>query len=144
MKNILITAWLLAVSVSSYAQNKSTMEKETIQELVKDFAAAVDKQDTAASAKYLDENFRVILNNFPQAGNTTLLSKDQYLGMMKAGKVGGSKRIISFLLADVQGNNAVVKVKLEGDKNIFTTYYNLIRKNEHWLIVGDMPEVITK
>jgi hypothetical protein len=84
------------------------------------------------------------LNNYNNSGTVASIGREQYLGMMETGKVGGNKRILSFLLIDIQDEAALVKLKLEGEKNVFINYYNLVKKNNEWLIVNDQPQISSK
>jgi hypothetical protein len=120
------------------------MEQQNVQNIFRHFTTAVDAQDAATAEKYLHSNFRVVLNNHNNSGTVTILSKEQYLAMMQAGKVGGDKRNIEFLLTDVQGAAATIKVHLNGSKNSFTNYYSLIKTNEGWLIINDLPQIVSK
>jgi membrane-bound lytic murein transglycosylase len=128
----------------SNAQNKNEMETKKIQALITAYAAAVDTKNTAAAEKFLDAEFRVVLNNYNNSGGTTILTKNQYLDMIKDGRAGGSKRTVSFLLNDIHDNAAVIKVKLERDNVVFTNYYSLIKRNNQWLVVNDIPQLISK
>lgn len=143
MKKILFIALLTVTVTVSNAQNKSKMNKQIIETIISDYASAVDAQDVTAAEKFLYKDFRVVLNNYNNSGGSTILSREQYLGMMKAGKVGGNKRELHILFSDVHEAAAVVKVELKGEKSIFTNYYNLINTNGQWLIVHDNPQIVT-
>lgn len=143
MKKILFIALLTVTVTVTHAQNKSKMNKQIIETLIRNYASAVDAQDVAAAEKFLDKDFRVVLNNYNNSGSSTILSREQYLGMMKAGKVGGNKRELHILFTDVHEAAAVVKVELKGEKTIFTNYYSLINANGQWLIVHDIPQIVT-
>lgn len=144
MKNILFTALLTVSLIQGNAQNINQMEKEKIESVITAFANAVDNSDIQTAAGYLHPDFRVVLGNFQNSGNTVILTKEKYLGMIKEGKVGGNKRTISILITDVQQEAALVKVKLEGAKNIFINYYSLLKKEDGWLIVNDIPQITSK
>lgn len=118
------------------------MEKQKIETVIREFAQAVDARNIQAAEKYLESNFRIVLNNHNNSGATVILSRQEYLSMMREGKVGGNKRIPTFLFTDVHENAASVKVQLAGELNIFTNYYSLIKRNEQWLIVNDIPQII--
>lgn len=144
MKKILLNV-LLALSIAAAnAQNKNEMENKKIQTLIAEYAAAVDIRNTEAAETFLDTEFRVVLNNYNNNGATTILTKAQYLGMIKDGKAGGNKRTASFVLTDIHENAAIVKVRLEGDKTVFTNYYSLIKRHNQWLIVNDIPQMLSK
>lgn len=142
MKKILFTVLLLPAIMQGNAQNENKMEKQKIETIIHDFTAAVDAGNANAAANYLDQHFRVVLNNYNNSGATVILSREQYIGMMQEGKVGGNKRKTTFLLTDVHENAALVKVVLAGEKNTFTNYYSLIKRNEQWLIVNDIPQIV--
>ncbi len=143
MKKILLNV-LLALSISGInAQNKNEMEKKKIETLITAYATAVDNRNTEAAEKFLDTEFRVVLINYNNSGATTIFPKAQYLGMIKDGNAGGKKRNVSFLPTDIHENAAIIKVKLEGDKTVFTNYYSLIKRNNQWLIVNDIPQIIS-
>jgi len=120
------------------------MEEQKIKQLITAYATAIDAGNATAAANFLDTEFRVVLNNYKNEGKTVILSRSQYLEMLLDGRAGGAKRILSFLLLDVYGNAAIAKVKLEGDKTIFNNYYSLIRRNDDWLVVNDIPQIESK
>lgn len=120
------------------------MEHKNLQRFIQHFVMAVDQQNAQDAAEYLDENFRVILNNQLAQGSTILLNKEQYLTMMRSGKVGGTPRTIEFLFTDIEETMAVIKVKLEGMTRRFITFYNLIKVGDDWKIISDIPVITDK
>ncbi|ULQ50952.1 nuclear transport factor 2 family protein [Flavihumibacter fluvii] len=144
MKQILLIVFLLFAIMEGNAQNKNKMEELFIQKIIENYATALDAQNVPEAEKFLDKEFRVVLNNYNNSGTIAILSREQYTGMMRSGKVGGNKRKVKFLLTDIHDNAAVVKVQLEGEKNIFTNYYSLIKNGGTWLIINDMPQIIAK
>jgi aldose sugar dehydrogenase len=144
MKKLLFIVLLSLGIVNSNAQNESKMENQKIQAVIRDYAAAVDAQNVTEAEKFMDIHFRVVLTNLNNSGVTTILSREQYTGMMRAGKVGGSKRQLTFLLTDIHQPAAIVKVKLEGEKNVFTNYFSLVKTDDQWLIAQDIPQIQSK
>ena len=144
MKFFFFIAMALTPFVHAVAQNKTSMELMTIQKRMEQYIAAVDAGDFKNAEKFLDNEFRVVLNNYNNSGTVASIGREQYLGMMETGKMGGNKRILSFLLIDIQDEAALVKLKLEGEKNVFINYYNLVKKNNEWLIVNDQPQISSK
>lgn len=120
------------------------MENKTVEDLILDYAVAVDTGNAACAEKFLDAAFRVVLHNYQNKGTTTIIAREQYLEMIQDGKVGGTKRNISLLLTHVHENAAIVIVRLEGAKSVFTNYYSLIKSNNEWLIVQDLPQIVNK
>lgn len=144
MKFLFLIAMALTQVAYAMAQNNTGMEYTTIQKNMEQYIAAVDAGDFRNAGKFLDNEFRVVLNNYNNSGAVVSIGREQYLGMMEAGKVGGNKRILSFLLIDIHENAALVKVKLEGEKNVFVNYYNLVKKKNEWMIVNDQPQITSK
>ncbi|ULQ55483.1 nuclear transport factor 2 family protein [Flavihumibacter rivuli] len=144
MKRILLPVLMMVTALTINAQNKNEMDNQKIETLITAYAAALDNSNTEAAEKFLDPEFRVVLHNYNNSGTTTILPKAQYLEMIRNGKAGGNKRTVSFSLIDVHGNAAIVKVKLEGEKTVFTNYYSLIKKQDDWMIVNDIPQIVSK
>lgn len=144
MKKIVFTAWLLAILSGSFAQRKSTMTNSKPEEVIRIFTKALDNRDIETVSGLLHPQFRVILANFQQSGKTITLTKEQYLTMLHEGKVGGQKRTLTVLISDTKGRNALLKVELEGEKQIFTNYYSLLEENGVWLVVQDLPHITNK
>ena len=144
IKKLLFIVLLSLGIANSNAQNKSKMENQKIEAMIRQYTAAVDAQNVPEAEKFMDNYFRVVLTNFNNSGVTTILSREQYTDMMRAGKVGGNKRQLTFLLADIHQPVAIVKVKLEGEKNVFTNYFSLVKTNDLWLIAQDIPQIQNK
>jgi Putative lumazine-binding len=119
-------------------------ENESIRKLVIDYVSAVDAQNVQEAGRYLEANFRVVLNNYKNLPEPALLSKEQYLTMMGEGKVGGNERSVSFEFIDSNLSVAIAKVILESESNVFRTYYHLIKKPSGWFILSDTPEIASK
>ena len=131
-------------SLLNLTQNKNEMENKKIETLITAYAKALDHQDAATAETFLDPEFRIVLNNHNNSGTTSILGRAQYLDMIREGKAGGVKRSISFLLTDLHENAAVVKVRLEGEKSVFTNYYSLLKRDDQWLVVNDIPQITAK
>lgn len=130
--------------LQNLTQNKNEMENKKIETLITAYAKALDHQDAATAETFLDPEFRIVLNNHNNSGTTSILGRAQYLDMIREGKAGGVKRSISFLLTDLHENAAVVKVRLEGEKSVFTNYYSLLKRDDQWLVVNDIPQITPK
>ena len=122
--------------------NQKKMQKKFIESLIQEYVTAVDAGDATTAEKFLHPTFRVVLPNYK--GQDTILTREQYTSMMKDGKVGGNKRQLTVLLSDVHDNAALIKVKMEGEVNTFTNYYNLIKVKGSWMIVNDIPQIEVK
>lgn len=119
-------------------------ETEHIKTVLMAYASAVDAQNVLEAGAYMEANFRVVLNNYKNLPEPTILSKEQYLNMMQDGKVGGAKRSVSVVFIDAHESVAIAKVVLESEKTVFRTYYHLIKKATDWFILSDTPEITSK
>ncbi len=144
MKSLNLTIMLSIVTTTLFSQTTHTA-KEEINTLVTNFSSAVEKRDTLLLETLLNENFRVVANHFPTADKTTVLTKEKYISLLKAGKIGGEKRRVEILSLDINEYIANAKVIFESDKAIFTTYQTyILNSNNVWQIVSDTPHVKNK
>ena len=138
---------LIIILISSLAwvqasKSQSIMEKENVENVVKQFVQGADQRMVEQVGNVLDDNFRAVINRAFGNDQLMLIPKPVYLDMMRQGKVGGDNRKIEFLLTDITGNNALVKARLAGKATVFTTYISLVRNKENqWLIVSDQPHI---
>ena len=144
MITILFTALLVMNNDTTKASINNKMEKEKAEDILLQYIDAVDAGDVNRVAPFLAPEFRVVLTNFQNSNEVKLLDKEQYLGLMKEGKVGGKKRTATILLTDIHRDAALVKIKLEGEIMSFTNYYSLVKSRDQWLIVQDIPQTEKK
>lgn len=128
--------------VVQVSKSQSIMEKENVENAVRQFVKAADQRLEVQVDQVLDENFRAVINRAFGSDELTLIPKTTYLEMLKQGKLGGDDREIEILLTDINGLNAMVKARLRGKAMVFTTYLSLVKnKDNRWLIVSDQPHV---
>ncbi|MBK7036289.1 MAG: nuclear transport factor 2 family protein [Chitinophagales bacterium] len=139
MKSLKLTIMLTLVSATLFGQN-TNKAKEEISTLVTNFSSAVENRDTLLLDPLLNENFRVVALRFPTPDKTTVLSKEKYIFLLSAGKIGGEKRSVEIINLDISEYVATAKVVFESDKMIFTTYQTYILNSEgKWQIISDIP-----
>jgi len=144
MKSFKLLVMLLFVNATIFGQT-TEMSKQEISALITNFSAAVETRNTMLLEPMLNENFRVIANRFPTSDKTTVLSRETYLELLKAGKIGGENRTVKVISMDINDHIAYAKVEFESDKAVFTTYQTfLLNANNAWQIVSDMPLVKIK
>lgn len=144
MKPLNLTIMLILVNTTIFGQNTKLAEQK-ITALVTNFSAAVETRNIELVAPLLNDNFRVLANRFPTADKTTVLTKESYLSLLTAGKIGGEKRSVTISALDVNEHIASAKVVFESDKAVFTTYQTyILNSNNVWQIASDMPHVKNK
>ena len=138
-----MSALFLSAVISQTDLN--TSDKEKITTVVRHFAQYADQQDVAAMSKVLDDQYRAYLNRLMGSNQVSTLDKTAYLQLLQDKKLGGDERKVTISRIDITGNNASVKMKMEGKKLNFTSYL-LLAKTEagDWKIVADMPTVAQK
>ncbi len=145
LKHIVFAAIVLVSGTSLQAQSPSSLELEQIESVkscIQDFASAADAQDTKALEKILHPTYRSLLNKAFGSDEVTLLSKEDYIGMAKAGKIGGSKRELHILSMDIQGEIARATVVLQSETTRFNSFFSMVRNAKgKWQMVSDIPQI---
>jgi Putative lumazine-binding len=104
--------------------------------LIRDFAQASDRSDAAALEALLHPSFRVIFN-IGTAGTPTKLERNQYLQMVREGKVGGASRhVVVTQIAAVGGFGTAVAEMVRPDA-IFNGVYSFIEQDGRWLLLQE-------
>ncbi len=139
MKNsVLFCIICLAAAFSSQAQEDIREIKKTISS----FSMAGDKNDVVVLDKYLDKNYRVIMNRLFGSDEVTVLSKTIYLDKIRTKEFGGDQRKLTFSEIVVNGSTATAKVIFEGSKMTFTSLLTLLKDSAgDWKLVCDIPVV---
>jgi hypothetical protein len=136
MKIIKLIVLFLFLSVQINAQ---TSDKQQIETAINAFAKAGDDRNDAELQTILNENFRVIVNRFPTPDKTASLTKEAYIGLIKAKKIGGDARKVNILSVDVMTHSAMAKVIFESEKAKFTSYLSyVLTKDKKWELVADL------
>jgi len=110
---------------------------------VRRFARGGDLRDLEQLEAVLDPAFRVI---FALNGQTDIstLTREQYLSMIRQGKIGGSARTVTVESTAVVGALAFVRVKAERTDASFDGAMTLVNNGKGWRIVEDATVMRTK
>ncbi|MEP4533819.1 MAG: nuclear transport factor 2 family protein [Cyclobacteriaceae bacterium] len=139
IKSILMTS-LLAGIFACTAQK--TSDKEAIESAIVKFAKSGDENDSDKLSEVLDNNYRVVMNQLFGTTVTTTVDRATYLGKIESKEWGGDTRRVNVLMIDVNGNNAVAKVEMKGEKLTMTSYFLLVKDVDgEWKLVTDLPKV---
>ncbi|MEZ4847259.1 MAG: hypothetical protein R3B93_01225 [Bacteroidia bacterium] len=79
---ILAYGWALTTS-----SNPEKIMENQVKQTITDFTQAAEKRDVQALEAVLHPEFRVVLNRFRGAENTTIMDRKTYLDMIKGGKI---------------------------------------------------------
>lgn len=104
--------------------------------VVKAFAKAGDARDVPALEALLHPDYRVA---FLVSGTNTpsMMNKADYLGLAKAGKIGGDRRSVEILNVERQGNLAFVRTRLTGKKAAFESMQTTVKTKGGWKLLGE-------
>ena len=144
MRKLTISGILcLLVSIMGCAQNKTdSPESDLVKEAITNFAKATETNNTKQLDKYLDQNYRIVMNQAFGSKEVAVISKEIYLGKIKSKEWGGEKRTVTISNININGNTASVNVLFEGEKMTFNSTIILVKDiNSKWKLVSDIPVI---
>ena len=130
---------MLQVNVPSATHNNT---EEQVKKALEEFVSAGDSRNVAKLDELLHAHFRVVANQLMGATAVNVMTKQQYLTLIKEGKLGGDTRTLEILSLEIVSKNASAHVRLKGKALTFDTFYHLVQSNEgSWQLVQDLPFV---
>jgi Putative lumazine-binding len=143
MKNIMHTklfALLLCGGLMSTSCEGKSKEVPAVQQVIRLFAEAGDKQDVSSLEGLLDPSYRIVMNQLFGSAEVNVMDRSTYLGKIASKEFGGDKRTVKILSTDILGNTAVVKVVFAGEKLTFTSQIQLVKNAKgEWKLISDTP-----
>lgn len=118
------------------------INNEQIIEAVQQYITAGDLRNLESLDSILHPQFRVVANQLLGNSEVSIITKDQYLQLVRAGKLGGDNRTVEITSVQIIHNNAAVTVKLKGKALSFESLYHLIKINNTWQMVEDLPYAV--
>lgn len=120
----------------------SSSEVSQIEACIRTFATAADKRDLKGLELILHPAYRSVLNKAFGSQEVSLLSKEDYIGMAKAEKIGGTDRDVNILSLEIQPEIAHATVLMESPVMRFTSYLSMVRNAEgKWQVISDTPRI---
>lgn len=115
---------------------------DAVEKCIHTFATAADNQNVDGLDAILHADYRTILNKAFGSDEVTLLNKEAYIGMAKAGKIGGKPRSVKILSLDIQREVARATVVLQSEESRFTSFFSMVKNPEgNWMMIADLPQV---
>ncbi len=108
------------------------------------FVKAGDNRDITVLENILHAGFQNIQDGFFDENGIFVLSKSDYIELIRTKKFGGSPRSIAYNSIEQTGNIATVQVKLESQYLIFHSLIVCVQENEHWKIINNIPTITMK
>ena len=116
-----------------------------VRAVITEFLTAGDLRDVTRLDAVLNPQYRVSVNQFMGSPGVTVIDRASYLGMIKAGKLGGTPREVRFKSVEVVGNLAFVRAELESEELHFDNLLVLAQDGlGDWTLLSDTPYVTPK
>lgn len=109
-----------------------------IKDQVQDFATAIEKRDLSSLEQLLHQDFRVLANQYPTVDKLTILSKESYLGLMKAEKIGGEHYEVSIQQITAKTHSATAVAKFKGKASTMYVTLLFVQQENAWKLIEDM------
>lgn len=137
MKTFFLICLISLLSISCKAQQSDT---KAIKTTIKTFALAGDKNDTNLMEQQLDANYRIVMNRLFGSKEVIIMNKKNYLEKIDNKEFGGDNRKLTFEELIINGNTAVAKVVMTGEKSTFHSLILLVKNaNNSWKLISDTP-----
>ncbi len=133
----LVTTMMAGACVSSTTPATAGAPDDAITAAVRAYVKGGDAQDRAKVEEVTHTSFRVIAS-MGGAGDVSFMSRDDYLGLLDAKKIGGTPRTVKVEWTKSMGNVANAKVQLESKAARFDSLFTLVKKDGRWVVVEDV------
>lgn len=138
-KLILVVLVGVLFSANLYSQ---TNDMKAVKETITAFSKAGDANDANELEKYLDDNYRVVMNRLFGSTEVAVMPRAVYLEKIKTKEFGGDTRKLTIENVLVNGNTASAKVTFAGSKMTFVSLITLVKDDKGaWKLVSDMPVI---
>ena len=139
MKKIKIIAIVCAM-FTTFNSNAQKNETKKIKEIITAFSKAGDQNNIKKLSFYLDDNYRIVMNQLFGSKKVAVISKSIYLEKIKSKEWGGDTRTAIIENIIVNGNTSVAKVTFKGKKATFISLINLVKNAKgEWKLISDTP-----
>jgi len=139
MKKTMILMFVSLIGLAAFSQSA---EKKAIEKVITEFAKAADQNNVEQLASFLDENYRIVMNQLFGSDALAITSRTDYLAKIESKEWGGDNRILTFHEITINGQTASAHVTLRGEKATFVSIFMLVKNAEgNWKLVSDMPTI---
>jgi ketosteroid isomerase-like protein len=139
MKHLKLMA-LLCLTLLTMEANAQSSDLSQIEATITGFTKAGDQSNSEKVSSYLDDNYRIVMNQLFGSTEVSVVPKSLYLEKIKSKEWGGDTRVITIKNVNVNGKTASAKVIQKGTKSTFVSTMVLLKDNAgNWKIVCDIP-----
>lgn len=130
------------ISMDTYSQTDTSSDYAGIEATINGFLAAGDKNDSEQIATYIDNNYRVVMNQLFGSTDIMIVSKDMYVAKIASKEWGGDTRQVTIENIQINGNTASAHVISTGSKATFISTMILVKNSDGiWKLISDIPIV---
>jgi len=139
-QSILITLLGILTSGAAFSQKEEIKNVKTV---ISAFAKSADNSNADQLSTYLDDNFRIVMNQLFGSTAVSVMTKEIYIEKIRSKEFGGDKRQIEIQNVVINGNTACAQVTFKGEKMTFVSLITLVKNAEgEWKLISDMPIVL--
>ena len=117
---------------------------EEVEKAVRNFIHAGDSNDVNLLDEILHPQFQNIQDGFFEEKGIFIFSKADYKKLVETKRFGGATRTIEFSAIDISGDIAEVKVKMESRFLVFHSTIIVLRADDRWRIIHNIPKIVQK
>jgi CRISPR/Cas system CSM-associated protein Csm3 (group 7 of RAMP superfamily) len=129
--------------MASFSAQASTSDFDAIEQTIRLFAKAGDENNADELAKYLDANYRIVMNQLFGSTEVTVMTREVYLEKIRTKEFGGDKREVTIEDITLNGKTANAKVMLKGTKMTFVSMMSLVKDSQGvWKLISDTPVIL--
>ncbi len=142
MKKVKLVAMLCVLLATMSCQGQNSEIKE-VKKVITAFSKAGDTNNVAELNKYLDENYRVVMNRLFGSTEVSVMPKAVFVEKIKTKEFGGDNRELTIGNIVINGSSASAKVTFKGTKITFVSLITLIKSVEgDWKLMSETPMVM--
>ena len=129
----------MTASISAFSQSS---EVNAVKETITAFSKAGDNNNSKELAKYLDDNYRVVMNRLFGSKEVSILPRAVYIQKIESKEFGDDKRELTIEDVKINGSTACAKVTFTGSKMTFVSFIILVKGEDgNWKLVSDIPMI---
>ena len=126
-----------AFATNTFSQNNEVAQISKTIQLV---AEAADNSNAAELGKYLDENYRIVMNQLFGSTEISVMPKEVYLDKIEKKEFGGDERDVTIENITINGKTANAQVIFKGKKMTFRSLVTLVQDaTGNWKIIQEAP-----
>ena len=114
----------------------SSADRAGLKAALEAYVGAGDERDVSALDAATHPDFRVMVQ-FKGSEKVSIMTKGAYLGLVRAGKIGGIEREIAFHEVEARGDVGSARVTLRSKVLRFHSNFSFIRQNGRWRVIQD-------